>query len=422
MPWFAALAAILFASCQTSPPEPEPGPTFTQVREIAVQDLREWEAMGRSVAFDGSRLLAGTYAGQYNPLGRAFLFEKDEGGTDAWGEVKRFEPGGAYVFDQLGYAVALEGETAFIGAPQESDVETTVGAVYLFSRDQGGAGAWGEMKRLTLADGNPSDYFGQALSADGDTLLVGAPGNSSAVEGGGAVHIFVRDQGGPENWGETAKILPSDPRLAARFGTAVALDGDVAVIGAPKDGVPGALYGAAYVFSRTGGTQGAWTEVKKLSADDPADWDLFGGTVAVSGDLIIVGTPGKMNAGGVSKGAAYLFGRDRGGPDNWGLVRKLTAVQGDGFGTAVSLSAEYALVGAPGARASPTIMGGAVYVFARDQGGTDTWGLQARLNPAGPPAYCQFGSSIALAGNLFAVGGPSWDFSRGAVFIFRIDP
>jgi hypothetical protein len=426
-----AMALLILGACERSPSDPITGPNLVLVRTIVPSDLRNDDEFGWAVAFDGNRLLAATMpAVRYTfPLGQAFLFEKDKGGTGEWGEVKRVAGGDGVDPDFFGWAVALAGDDAFVGAPQENDIEADAGAVHVFSRDQGGAEAWGEKERLTDADGRRVDYLGQALSVDGDTALVGAPGDSSAVPGGGAAHVFVRDQGGPENWVETAKIQPSDSRDAARFGTSVALDGDVAVIGAPADGVPGALYGAAYVFRRSGDAPGIWQEVKKLGAFDPVDWDGFGYSVAVSGDLAIVGASTKHEAG-VELGAAYLFGRDQGGPDQWGLIKKISAadgVSGDGFGSSVSISDDYILIGAPWVTADgmPPYMIGSVYVYGRDYGGAEPWGFIKKLLPPNIGEFAQFGLSMALSGNLFAVGAPhtpSGGAQRGAVYIFRIDP
>jgi len=425
----AVLAALFLAACGPSSSGPEP--SFTQVNKITASDGEDYDLFGWSVAFDGSQLLVGSKIGQYSfPDGQAYLFLRHSGGMDRWGEVKRFSANDGLTFDQFGAAVALAGDAAFIGAPQEDDVEINAGAVHVFVREQGGAGEWGEAKRLAASDGEQGAYFGQALSAGGDSVFVGAPGNSAAAPGGGAAYVFIRDLGGSDNWGEAAKIVPSDPRAAARFGCSVALDGDVAVIGAHGDGVPGALFGAAYIFYRIGQAPGTWQEIRKLTAHDQSDWDGFGSCVAISGDLVLVGAPWKHEAG-IEYGAAYLYGRNQGGPDNWGLVKKFSALvtkPNDGFGTSVTLSAEYLLIGAPGVDGSggpPANALGAVYVFRRDLGGNDNWGLLGRITPADRWDSGEFGRSTALAGDLVTVGAPikpEGGVCRGAVYLFRIEP
>jgi len=427
LPGLIVLAAFLAAACESTPPGPDPNPDtpFTQVRKITASDARDWDKFGWSVSLDGGQLLVGTDIVQspYFPEGRAYFFSRNNGGTDAWGEAATFTASDGLDMDLFGYSVALDGDTAVIGAPWEDDVEVDAGAAHLFTRGQGG-GAWGETKRLLASDGGQGDSFGQAVALDGDKALVGAPGNSAAATRGGAAYVFARDQGGPDSWSEIAKLLPSDPQAAANFGSSVALDGDIAVVGAMGDDGPGFRRGAAYVFYRSGVVPGTWQEIKKLTADDAADQDEFGISVAVSGDLVIVGADLKHETG-VSTGAAYIFGRNQGGMDNWGLVKKLSAPDAkanDAFGVSVSISNDYALVGASGVDGAAPDQG-AVYVFRRDLGGATNWGYFGKVKPLDAAESAQFGRSIALAGDLFAVGAPikpeGGGVYRGAVYLFR---
>lgn len=423
---FAALAALILAGCEapSTGPEPDPEPPFTQIIKIVASDARDWDKFGWSVASDGSRLIIGTDIVQspYFPEGRAYIHERTSGGTDAWGEVAEFIAGDGLDMDLFGYAVAIRNDTAVVGAPWEDDAEVDAGAARVFARDPGGAGAWGETKRLAASDGGQGDSFGWAVALDADTVLVGAPGNSAAATRAGAVYVFIRNQGGQNTWNETAKIMPSDPQDAAVFGTSVAFAGELAVIGAFGNDGGGYRRGAAYVFDRSGGALGTWSEIKKLTAPDGADQDEFGISVAASGDLVIVGADLKHEAG-VPTGAAYIFGRNQGGMGNWGLFKKLSAPDArpdDAFGLSVAISADYALVGASGA---PDV--GAVYVFKRDLGGADNWGYVGKVRPLDATEIAQFGRSVALAGDLFAVGAPAkpeGGVSRGAVYLFRIEP
>lgn len=421
-----ALALFFLAGCGPSSSEPEP--FFTQVLKIIASDARDWDKFGWSVALDGSHIIIGTDIVQspYMPEGRAYIHERNSGGTDAWGEVAEFIAGDGLDMDLFGYAVAVRNDAAAVGAPWEDNAEVDAGAARVYARDQGGAGAWGETKRLVASDGGRGDSFGQAVSLDADTAIVGAPGNSGAAMRGGAVYAFSRNQGGENSWNETAKIVPGDPQDAANFGSSVSLAGDIAVIGAFGDDGGGFRRGAAYVFDRSGGALGTWSETKKLTAPDGADEDEFGISVAASGGLVIVGADLKHEAG-VAIGAAYIFGRDQGGIDNWGLVTRLSAPDAkpnDAFGISVAISDEYALVGAAGADGS-AVDAGAVYVFKRDLGGVDNWGYVGKVRPLVAAGSAQFGRSVALAGDLFVVGAPikpEGGVYRGAVYLFRIDP
>jgi uncharacterized repeat protein (TIGR01451 family) len=253
------------------------------------------------------------------------------------------------------------------------------------------------------------------VAIDGDTAVVGAPdatvgGNNSA----GAVYVFVR---AGTTWTEQQKIAPADGAALDLFGSAVSLSTDTAVVGAPGDDTAaGADAGSAYVFLRAGTT---WTQQQKLAGSGAAASDAFGTSVSVSTNTALVGAPA-ADAGSGDEGAAWVFQRSGA---TWTEQQRLTASDGaggDGFGRAVSVSADTALVGAPGADAPGGADAGATYVYFR--AGT-TWTEQPRLlAPDGAPADA-FGSSVSGGGELAAVGAPLDDTAGGAdsgsVHIFR---
>jgi len=127
-----------------------------------------------------------------------------------------------------------------------------------------------------------------------------------------------------------------------------------------------------------------------LTAADGSAYDLFGYSVAISGDTVIVGAVYHDVAGNEDRGAAYIFGRNQGGADQWGQVARLTAADGsayDEFGWSVAISGDTALVGAPSGDVGSNTNQGSAYVFGRNQDGTDHWGQVARLTAADASAY-----------------------------------
>lgn len=426
--FFFALAALGLAGCESRPParEPDPDSPAIQLRRITASDAQDEDQLGWSVDLDGDDLIAGTniISSHDYRSGKAFLHARNAGGTDAWGEVEKLEAVNGEYFDMYGYSVAVDGDIAVVGAPWEDQAEEDAGSAYVYARNQGGAGSWGLLKKLTASDSRLGDGFGYAVAIDGDVIIVGAAHSSSVTWAGGVAYVYVRDRGGADNWGEAARIVPGDLPEAAYFGFSVSLHGDLAVIGSLYDIGPGNRCGAAYVFARDLGGPEAWGEVKKLTAFDAEDQDQFGCSVCVSGDLIIVGADWKHESG-VERGAAYIFGRDQGGPDNWGLIKKLSAgdaAYGDAFGISVSISGTHALVGAPGADGSVTDLG-AVYVFSRDLGGANAWGEAGKVMPYDANESSGFGNSTALDGDLFAAGAPlkrGGGNHRGAVYIYRL--
>ena len=159
-------------------------------------------------------------------------------------EVKKLTFSDAEAGDNFGRSVAVSGDTAVVGA----QFAAVGGAVYIVQRDQGGADNWGEVKKLTASDAEEGALFGWSVAVSGDTVVVGAAGEDSAAPDAGAAYVFERDQGGADNWGETKKLTAFDPQADALFGRSVAVSGDTAVVGAPREHAGAFWSGAAYVF------------------------------------------------------------------------------------------------------------------------------------------------------------------------------
>jgi hypothetical protein len=266
-----------------------------------------------------------------------------------------------FAYTHFGSSVALDGETALIGCPDDGDNGYGSGSAYLFGRT---AGAWTQLAKLLPADGSSSDHFGQSVALDGDTALIGASGDAA-----GSVYVCTR---AGEVWTETVKLLADDGAAGDGFGARVALDGDTAVIGASGDDDHGENSGAAYVFTRIGGI---WTQQAKLVPTDVSDGDRFGGSVALDGDTAVVGAIWDDDQGDDS-GAAYVFIRAGGG---WTQQAKLLpgdGAAGDLFGV-VALDGDTALIGAS-YDDGYGLHRGAAYVFVRVG---NVWVEQAKLLP-----------------------------------------
>ena len=346
--------------------------------------------------------------------GAAYIFQRSQGGAGNWGQVKKLTPSTVEVLARFGFSVAISGDIAVVGTG------SGFGTAYVFQRDQGGADNWGEVKKLLGSDTVDGNQFGHSVAVSGDTIIVGARNANPIGQGAGAAYIFQRNEGGADNWGEVKKLNTSDPAPALRFGTSVAIDSDTAVIGADREA---ATSGAAYVFERDAGGADNWAEVKKLKASDSQDSDQFGSSVAVSGDTILSGARSE-DAGGDDAGAAYVFQRDQGGADNWGQVKKLTASDAqadDHLGISVALSGDTAVVGADNGD-SGLADTGAVYVFQRNAGGADNWGQDKKLVASNAGQLDEFGGSLSISGGTALVGAPRQngiDFDTGAAYVFQ---
>lgn len=256
-------------------------------------------------------------------------------------------------------------------------------------------------------DGISSARFGFSVAIDEDTAVVGARGEANH----GSAYVFVRDGGG---WTQQAKLLIEEGTPGDNFGYSVAVSGDTALVGAFLGKSKGKMTGAAYVFTRSGGV---WKQQEKLLASDGEGFDLFGGSVALSGDTALVGA---LQAGLGKTGEAYVFIRKG---DTWSEQANLRAKDGvtaDDFGISVALSGDTAIVGADAASAEHEASG-AAYVFVRDG---QSWTQQAKVFASDKSAHKFFGNPVAISGDTAVVGaylGNGQALSSGAAYLFVRD-
>ena len=352
--------------------------------------------------------------------------------------------------DLFGYAVAISGDTAIVGAYQEFSDATGVngnqvdnsalgaGAAYVFIRS---AGVWTQQAYLKASNTEAYDNFGYAVAVAGDTVVIGAyaeDSNATGVNGNqadnsaidsGAAYIFTRSAG---VWTQQAYLKARNAEAGDWFGQSVAVSGDTVVIGAKLEdsnatGVNGnywnnsATYaGAAYVFTRSGST---WTQQAYLKASNTALADYFGYAVAVSGDTAVIGASGESsNATGVggnqannsapSTGAAYVFTRSGNAWSQQAYLKASNSGASDLFGSSVAVSGDTAVIGARGEDSNTTGVdgnqaddsassAGAAYVFTRSAG---LWSQQAYLKASNTEASDVFGESVAVSGDTVVIG------------------
>ena len=299
----------------------------------------------------------------------------------------------------FGDSVAISGGTALVGAPTYAGS----GAVYVFVRS---AGVWAQQGLLSVGASAAGDEFGQSVAIDGNTAVVGARfHDTGAVNDSGATYVFVRTG---SSWALQKTLAASDGVAGDRFGSAVAVDGDTAVVGAEYRPL-GAGAGAAYVFTRSGTT---WTQQSVLTASDGVNGDRFGGSVAISGETVLVSAAWRKSGALVNCGAAYVYTRAGTTWTQQGAALTATPVEaGEWFGAPVALDGDTALMGAAGHDTAAGDMVGAAYVFTRS--GT-TWAQQARLLGSDGLANDVFGSAVALTGNAALVGARQHATTAGA--------
>ncbi|TET54686.1 MAG: hypothetical protein E3J64_01545, partial [Anaerolineales bacterium] len=342
-----------------------------------------------------------------------------------------------------------------------SQADSVDGLGYLFARNRGGADVWGFVEEFAPSGGLSDIRFGLALAISGDTIVGGAPYDSEKGYASGAAYVFVRRGAA---WTEQGKALPGDPEYGNHFGQALAMSGDTLLVGTPGEDDWGTDSGAAYVMERNEGGEDTWGQVKKLltapapyarmgssvaidvdtavvgapgaaqayvylrNDDGEDEWGhfrtpsgvsggKFGSSVAVSGDTIVVGAPSERHGGFDGAGAAYVYERNFGGADSWGLTTVLTATvdagTGERFGGAVAISGDTIVVGAYYDDA------GAAYLFERDHDGADGWHRVRKLTNSDAGGMDWFGHSVSISGDTVAVGAPFHGGSTGAAYVFE---
>ena len=282
-----------------------------------------------------------------------------------WMEKQKLLASDGAIDDYFGMSVSItdDGFYAIVGVPYDDDNGNSSGSAYIFKWN---GTSWIEHQNLLASDGVASDYFGHSVSISGDYAVVGAFYDDDNGSNSGSAYVFKRAlKYVPPNFvwvfEEQVKLLPADGDADDHFGFTVFISGDYVIVGAPSDDDKGSESGSAYIFKRY---DLDWLQQAKLIASDGSADDNFGHSVSISGDYAIVGVPYDDDNGSGS-GSAYIFKRDG---VNWLQQPKLLASDGaadDQFGMSVSISGDYAVVGAPNDDDKGSDSGSA-YIFKRD--------------------------------------------------------
>ncbi len=381
----------------------------TEEARLAPHDASPNDYFGSAVAVSGDTAIVGAPQDDHSDsvnAGAAYVFVRS-GST--WTQQAKLT---VSTENGLGQSVGLSGDTAVVGAPGGDGVVADTGAAYVFVRS---GTVWTLQTKLTASDGAASDGFGSSVTIAGDTVIVGAPDDDTAsgIDAGSA-YVFVRSG---TVWSPQGPRLPVlDGAAGDNFGTAVSLYVDTAVVGAPHDDTAlGADAGSMYVYKRSGTV---WNQVgPKLGAGDGTASDAFGSSVAVSNGRAIAGAPNDVHPVGTNIGSAYVFLRSG---TVW-IQEGPTLIASDPFsiqsvGRSVALSGDTAVLGA----ANPAHGYGA-YVFERNG---SSWNQQDKLFGA-ETLFDQFGFSVAMVDDTLVVGSPGSFYGAvdyaGASFVYVND-
>ncbi len=422
---------------------------------------------GRSVAISGNYAIVSAYfededgdgVNTVGNAGAAYILHNN-GGT--WVQVRKITAPVREANDLFGHSVAISGDYAIVGAvsededASEANTVSNAGSAYIFKKDQGGPDNWGLVKKVAAPVREVDDRFGYAVSISGDFAIVGAyeddedVNETTTLGGSGSAYIFKMDQGGTDNWGLLKKITAAIRDKQDWFGFSVHIKGDYIIVGAhleKEDTLETNTLnfpGSAYIFKKNHGGVDNWGQIKKIVASDRGNNDLYGWSVAISGEYAIVSAYVEdEDASGAntvsSAGSAYIYKRDQGGADNWGQVRKIVEpirAEQDNFGVWVAIDGDYAVVGAfmedeDASEANTMGNSGSVYLFKKDQGGADNWGFMQKITAEDRSSVDNFGVSLGIDGEHIIVGaygededavGANTFESAGSAYFFKLGP
>ena len=386
---------------------------------LAVEEKRVAGRFGNAVAFDGDTLVVGA---ELDDAGAVYVYTAPVGEWSSaidWSEAVRLTPPDGMSGDKFGSSVAVDGGTIVVGAPGN---DQDAGAAYVFTKS---AEAWQNISsaaiRLPAPAGAPGDQLGTAVAVDGDTVVVGAPGvDSSAAQDAGAAYVFVRSD---EGWSASitgVTLTASDEVTADAFGRSVSIDADTIVVGAPRAAGPNHDdQGAAYVFTKSGDEWNTTDSDVKLTSATGGAGDRFGFSTSIDGDTIAVGAPIALSRLVLRCGTVHLFNKPAGG---WSASSDSYQFSdcdsvGDRFGYSVDVDGDAVMMGVP----QPTSSfegAGRAYVLTRSDGAWSASSTVTRLSLPNGGTADDAGFAVALADGYAFIGAPGRQESVGAVGVF----
>ncbi len=357
---------------------------------------------GGSVAVSDGSVLVGETANVSLP-GIVYVYRPT---PEGWGESARLmiSPAAALP-DGFGRSLDADGSRVLIGAP---GLNGGRGAAVVFER--GAGGAWREVARLTPGGGeHPGEEgarFGAAVALGGNTAIVSATGED---EGKGALYVFTQNASG--TWTQRSRVQPADGGGA--FGTIVALDDSrVLVATAGRRDSPGAVY--AYRLDPASGQLAPRGRLEPASEMELNEGRSYGSALGVRSSVALIGTPTASRGAG----KVFVFRHDA-TVDMWTPAQVLSPFDGEprsGFGTTIAFDGDDVWIGAPGANAGS----GSLYVFERN--GEPTWSRVVKSSRPGLADRASFGTSASVAGDVAVVGAGGVDSRAGGAVIMERRP
>lgn len=371
-------------------------------QKLLPSDGKAEDQFGYSVAIDGRTVLVGAHNTDAENIQDSGAAYVYTLGDTGWQQQAKLVAEPAYAGDTLGGNVALRNNMAMLGAIRRDDRGEDSGAVFFFERKNH---SWSQKQILTAIDANAGDAFGQSIALSTKYLVIGAPHSDAPHKDSGSAYVFIRDN---NTWRFQTKLMANDGAAGDLFGISVAINGNTILVGADLNDEQAENAGAVYVYVFDGKQ---WIHQAKLVAKDGANTDIFGVRMALYGDTALISARrDDIDGVGVDAGSAYLFERTDG---IWTQTQKLVAPDGaadDRFGRGVALDKETALISAMH-HDSKGNNAGALYVFKKQPG---QWRYTSKIVAIDGTAEDRFGWNIALSDLTAVVAVPHRDDNGNA--------
>ena len=361
------------------------------VERLETEDILPAEAtsnynFGRRIDTDGQYMIVGTPSDSTNGSGSGAASIYARSGN-TWEFQYKLMASDSEASDSFGDSVGISGNLAIVGAQNEDEFGNNSGAAYIFANTSGNT--WVEQMKITSDQPAANYQFGKSVAIGGNIAIVGSTNDSFLGTSRGSAFVFTNTSG--NTWELQSRLIPTDHANYDNIGVDVDISGNVAIVGGFKWD-----FGTAYVFSYTSGN--TWVQQSKLIPNDNEISDRFGQTVAISENIILVGSP-LEDTNGTESGSAYIFTNDNGGP--WTQQAKLTASDGevgDNFGESIALSGSQAVIGTYRKNGST----GAAYLFTNVGG--NVWVEDTRLTSSSAGTGDSYGAAVGIGGNVVLVG------------------
>ncbi len=387
----------------------------TEVQELLAPDPSVTAQFGTSVAIDGDTLVAGAPGARNangNPVGSAYVYVQIEG---EWVFQARLWPDEDQLNSQFGSAVAISDNTIVIGSwSHDVGSDLSRGAAYVFVRT---SSSWLLQQKLFAIDEAAGGRFGQSVAIDGDRVVVGAM--EAPVRGirRGSAYVYLRTG----EWIAEAQLEDVDGTFGDRFGFSSDIDGDTIVVGATATGLGKEFgFGGVCVFRRI---NEVWTRETRILPSNGQQDGRFGSSVSLQGDRVAIGAYNEFVTGSTHRGAAYLYERNGG---LWSQSRKFVLADqdtGNMFGSTIGLDGNRIIIGEHNSRVNGRDRQGAAYVYKLEMG---EWMFQSKLVASNGLAADLFATGVAIDQNKFLVGAPGVDRNgigaQGGAYLFYEAP